>query len=89
MTRTAVHARRAAGPCAAAIADRARCTGFLRERFKGTAPDRARAASSRSCCMANGIYVGVLGLDSLAAVADARRLPSRGGGRRCRPLTSS
>ena len=38
--------------------------------------------------MTNGIYSGVLGLDSLAAAAGARTR-RRGGGRRCRALTSS
>ncbi len=49
----------------AAIADRA-LTAFLRERFKGTRPI-AQGRQLQELMMANGIYVGVLGLDSLAS----------------------
>lgn len=49
----------------AAIADRA-LTAFLRERFKGTRPI-AHGRQLQELLMANGIYVGVLGLDSLAS----------------------
>ena len=38
--------------------------------------------------MTNGIYSGVLGLDSLAAAAEPAPVV-RGSGRRCRALTSS
>lgn len=49
----------------AAIADRA-LTGFLRERFKGTRPI-AEGRQLQELMLANGIYVGVLGLDSMAS----------------------
>jgi glycerol-3-phosphate dehydrogenase len=47
----------------ASIADGA-LTGFLRERFKGTRPI-AEGRQLQELLLANGIYVGVLGLDSL------------------------
>ncbi|HEU0243436.1 MAG TPA: FAD-dependent oxidoreductase, partial [Candidatus Limnocylindrales bacterium] len=53
------------GVAHAAIADRA-LTAFLRERFKGTRPI-AQGRQLQELLMANGIYVGVLGLDSLAS----------------------
>lgn len=49
----------------AAIADRA-LTAFLRERFKGTRPI-AHGRQLQELMMANGIYVGVMGLDSMAS----------------------
>ena len=49
----------------AAIADRA-LTGFLRERFKGTRPI-AEGRQLQELMMTNGIYVGVLGLESMAS----------------------
>ena len=49
----------------AAIADRA-LTAFLRERFKGTRPI-ARGRQLQELMMTNGIYVGVMGLESLAS----------------------
>ena len=53
------------GVAHAAIADRA-LTAFLRERFKGTRPI-AQGRQLQELLMTNGIYVGVLGLDSLAS----------------------
>jgi glycerol-3-phosphate dehydrogenase len=53
------------GALHAAIADRA-LTGFLRERFKGTRPI-AEGRQLQELMMTNGIYVGVLGLESLAS----------------------
>ena len=52
------------GAAHAAIADRA-LTDFLRERFKGTRPI-AQGRQLQELLMTNGIYVGVLGLDSMA-----------------------
>jgi glycerol-3-phosphate dehydrogenase len=49
----------------AAIADRA-LTGFLRERFKGTRPI-AEGRQLQELMMTNGIYVGVLGIESMAS----------------------
>ena len=51
----------------AATADRA-LTGFLRERFKGTRPI-AEGRQLQELLLANGIYVGVMGLDSLEPAA--------------------
>jgi len=45
-------------------------TGFLRERFKGTRPI-AEGRQLQELLLANGIYVGVMGLDSLEPAADA------------------
>ncbi|HEX5829255.1 MAG TPA: FAD-dependent oxidoreductase, partial [Candidatus Limnocylindrales bacterium] len=53
------------GAAHAAIADRA-LTAFLKERFKGTRPI-AQGRQLQELMMTNGIYVGVLGLDSLAS----------------------
>jgi glycerol-3-phosphate dehydrogenase len=53
------------GALHAAIADRA-LTGFLRERFKGTRPI-AEGRQLQELMMTNGIYVGVLGLESMAS----------------------
>jgi glycerol-3-phosphate dehydrogenase len=53
------------GALHAAIADRA-LTGFLRERFKGTLPI-AEGRQLQELMMTNGIYVGVLGLESMAS----------------------
>ena len=52
------------GAAHAAIADHA-LTDFLRERFKGTRPI-AQGRQLQELLMTNGIYVGVLGLDSMA-----------------------
>jgi glycerol-3-phosphate dehydrogenase len=54
----------AAGAAHAAVADRA-LTAFLRERYKGSRPI-AQGRQLQELLMTNGIYVGVLGLDSLA-----------------------
>jgi glycerol-3-phosphate dehydrogenase len=51
----------------AATADRA-LTAFLRERFKGSRPI-AHGRQLQELLMTNGIYSGVLGLDSLEAAA--------------------
>ena len=56
------------GAAHAAIADRA-LTAFLRERFKGTRPI-AQGRQLQELLMTNGIYVGVLGLDSLAGATE-------------------
>lgn len=53
------------GAAHAAVADRA-LTAFLRERFKGTRPI-AYGRQLQELLMTNGIYVGVLGLDSMAS----------------------
>ncbi len=53
------------GALHAAIADRA-LTGFLRERFKGTRPI-AEGRQLQELMMTNGIYVGVLGLESMVS----------------------
>jgi glycerol-3-phosphate dehydrogenase len=53
------------GALHAAIADRA-LTGFLRERFKGTRPI-AEGRQLQELMMTNGIYAGVLGLESMAS----------------------
>ena len=53
------------GAAHAAVADRA-LTAFLRERFKGTRPI-AQGRQLQELMMTNGIYVGVLGLDSMAS----------------------
>jgi glycerol-3-phosphate dehydrogenase len=53
------------GALHAAIADRA-LTGFLRERFKGTRPI-AEGRQLQELLMTNGIYIGVLGLGSMAS----------------------
>jgi glycerol-3-phosphate dehydrogenase len=53
------------GALHAAIADRA-LTGFLRERFKGTRPI-AEGRQLQELMMTNGIYVGTLGLESMAS----------------------
>ncbi len=53
------------GALHAAIADRA-LTGFLRERFKGTRPI-AEGRQLQELMMTNGIYVGVLGIESMAS----------------------
>jgi glycerol-3-phosphate dehydrogenase len=53
------------GALHAAIADRA-LTGFLRERFKGTRPI-AEGRQLQELMITNGIYVGVLGLESMAS----------------------
>jgi glycerol-3-phosphate dehydrogenase len=53
------------GALHAAIADRA-LTGFLRERFKGTRPI-AEGRQLQELMMTNGIYTGVLGLESMAS----------------------
>jgi glycerol-3-phosphate dehydrogenase len=53
------------GALHAAIADRA-LTGFLRERFKGIRPI-AEGRQLQELMMTNGIYVGVLGLESMAS----------------------
>jgi glycerol-3-phosphate dehydrogenase len=57
--------RAGSGALHAAIADRA-LTGFLRERFKGTRPI-AEGRQLQELMMTNGIYVGVLGLESMAS----------------------
>jgi glycerol-3-phosphate dehydrogenase len=57
------------GALHAAIADRA-LTGFLRERFKGTRPI-AEGRQLQELMMTNGIYVGVLGLESMASAPAA------------------
>jgi glycerol-3-phosphate dehydrogenase len=57
--------RAGSGALHAAIADRA-LTGFLRERFKGTRPI-AEGRQLQELMMTNGIYVGVLGLGSMAS----------------------
>jgi glycerol-3-phosphate dehydrogenase len=49
----------------AAIADRA-LTGFFRERFKGTRPI-AEGRQLQELMMTNGVYLGVLGLESMAS----------------------
>jgi len=49
----------------AAIADRA-LTGFFRERFKGTRPI-AEGRQLQELMMTNGIYLGVLGLESMTS----------------------
>ena len=54
----------AAAAAHAATAERA-LTAFLRERFKGTRPI-AQGRQLQELLMTNGIYVGVLGLDSMA-----------------------
>ncbi len=51
----------------AAIADRA-LTGFFRERFKGTRPI-AEGRQLQELMMTNGIYLGVLGLESMTSAA--------------------
>jgi glycerol-3-phosphate dehydrogenase len=53
------------GAAHAAVADRA-LTAFLRERFKGTRPI-AYGRQLQELMMTNGIYVGVMGLDSMAS----------------------
>jgi hypothetical protein len=53
------------GAAHAAVADRA-LTAFLRERFKGTRPI-AHGRQLQELMMTNGIYVGVMGLDSMAS----------------------
>ena len=53
----------------AATADRA-LAAFLRERFKGSRPI-AHGRQLQELLMTNGIYSGVLGLDSLAAAEPA------------------
>jgi glycerol-3-phosphate dehydrogenase len=53
------------GALHAAIADRA-LTGFLRERFKGTRPI-AEGRQLQELMMTDGIYVGVLGLESMVS----------------------
>jgi glycerol-3-phosphate dehydrogenase len=53
------------GALHAAIADRS-LTGFLRERFKGTRPI-AEGRQLQELMMTNGIYVGVLGVESMAS----------------------
>lgn len=53
------------GALHAAIADRA-LTGFLRERFKGTRPI-AEGRQLQELMMTNGVYVGVMGLESMAS----------------------
>jgi glycerol-3-phosphate dehydrogenase len=53
----------------AAIADRA-LTAFLRERFKGTRPI-AEGRQLQELMLANGIYIGVLGLESMASAPAA------------------
>jgi glycerol-3-phosphate dehydrogenase len=53
------------GAAHAAIADRA-LTAFMKERFKGTRPI-AQGRQLQELLMTNGIYVGVLGLDSMAS----------------------
>ena len=50
----------------AAIADRA-LTGFFRERFKGTRPI-AEGRQLQELMMTNGVYLGVLGLESMTSV---------------------
>ena len=70
----------------AAIADHA-LTAFLRERFKGTRPI-AQGRQLQELLMTNGIYVGVLGLDSIDGTPTAGRSPRRRADR-CRALTSS
>ena len=47
------------------IADRA-LTGFFRERFKGTRPI-AEGRQLQELMMTNGIYLGVLGLESMTS----------------------
>jgi glycerol-3-phosphate dehydrogenase len=49
----------------AAIADRA-LTGFFRERFKGTRPI-AEGRQLQELMMTNGVYLGVLGLESMTS----------------------
>ena len=51
----------------AAIADRA-LTGFFRERFKGTRPI-AEGRQLQELMMTNGIYLGVLGLESMTSAS--------------------
>ncbi len=53
------------GALHAAIADRA-LTGFLRERFKGVRPI-AEGRGLQELMMTNGVYVGVMGLESMAS----------------------
>lgn len=53
------------GAAHAAVADRA-LTAFLRERFKGTRPIAA-GRQLQELMITNGIYVGTMGLDSLAS----------------------
>src|SRR3954451_568891 len=53
----------------AALADRA-LAAFLRERFKGTRPI-AQGRQLQELLMTNGIYIGVLGLDSMATAPAA------------------
>ena len=55
----------ASGVAHAAVADRA-LTAFLRERFKGTRPI-AQGRQLQELMMTNGIYVGVLGVESLVS----------------------
>lgn len=55
------------GAAHAAIADRA-LTAFMRERFKGTRPI-AQGRQLQELMMTNGIYLGVLGLDSMVTAA--------------------
>jgi glycerol-3-phosphate dehydrogenase len=62
------------GAAHAAVADRA-LTAFLAERFKGTRPI-AQGRQLQELLMTNGIYVGVLGLDSLASVPGAATVGS-------------
>jgi glycerol-3-phosphate dehydrogenase len=57
--------RAGSGALHASIADRA-LTSFLRERFKGTRPI-AEGRQLQELMMTNGIYVGVLGLESMAS----------------------
>ena len=57
--------RPGSGAAHAAVADRA-LTAFLRERFKGTRPI-AQGRQLQELMMTNGIYVGVMGLDSMAS----------------------
>jgi glycerol-3-phosphate dehydrogenase len=53
----------------AAIADRA-LTGFFRERFKGTRPI-AEGRQLQELMMTNGVYLGVLGLESMTSAPAA------------------
>jgi hypothetical protein len=58
----------------AATADRA-LGAFLQERFKGTRPI-AHGRQLQELLMTNGIYAGVLGLDSIAAPAEPAPSPA-------------
>ena len=63
------------GAAHAAIADHA-LTDFLRERFKGTRPI-AQGRQLQELLMTNGIYVGVLGLDSMAGTTAPATVPGK------------